>query len=155
MPDADHRSMTPPFLALRESRAVGSGSIQVWDLRVSQPNVAQLSSTVTHSLEHFLAVELRAVSDAVLAVAPMGCRTGFYVITVDLDDEERMTKMLTAALGMIAGAEAVPLANERDCGWAEEHSLVGAQRVAEWLLLRRSEWSQMSVSPAAVSSGTV
>ena len=87
---------------------------------------------VLHSLEHFLAVLLRDASDAVLNVGLMGCQTGLY-LNAGIGDFDTMAALLEKALTAIGSSSAVPLANAIDCGWAENHSLDGAQSVAAWL----------------------
>jgi S-ribosylhomocysteine lyase len=139
MPDIDHRLMTPPCLRVSHELEGLSGITCVWDLRVGQPNVSHLEMSVMHSLEHFLAAILRAASDQVVAVAPMGCQTGFYIVTISLRREE-VVDLLTAALERIIDAEEVPMANNQQCGWAENHSLVGAKEVAMWLLQHSGDW---------------
>lgn len=133
--------MTPPSLRVSDRRSTPSGDhTYLWDLRIAQPNVSHLPMPVIHSLEHFLGSYLRSASDSVIAVAPMGCQTGFYIATISIGDVEEMSELLAAALESVADAAAVPLANPIQCGWAENHTLAGVQELAAWLLRRRSEW---------------
>lgn len=140
MADVDHRLMTPPTLRIQSHRDLDGSRACVWDLRVGQPNVSQLAMPTVHSIEHFLGTYLREASDRVLAVAPMGCQTGFYIVTVGITEFAEMAGLLEAALERVGRATAVPVANSEQCGWAENHSLVGAREVAAWLLHRRDEW---------------
>ena len=141
MADLDHRFMTPPFLRMTSRRRGADGTdIYVWDLRVGQPNVSHVAMNVVHSLEHFLGSQLRAASNDIIAVAPMGCQTGFYIVTCGAAGQEDLAALLSNALQAVLDATEVPLANPVQCGWAENHSLAGAKEVAGWLLRRRSEW---------------
>lgn len=142
MADLDHRHVRPPYLRpVSETPLATETSVFVWDLRVGQPNVSFLDMRAVHSVEHFLGVLLRnANQDRVISVAPMGCQTGFYIVTT-IGAFAELADLLVNALEQIGDADSVPLAYEKSCGWAENHSLVGAQRVASWLLSHRDEWS--------------
>jgi S-ribosylhomocysteine lyase len=143
MADLDHRYMTPPSLRVTEQRQTPSGDwTYVWDLRIAQPNVSQIAMPVVHSLEHFLGTLMREASRQVVAVAPMGCQTGFYIVTIGIGDVEEIAELLASALLAVGDADAVPVANALQCGWAENHSLAGVQELAAWLLRRRSEWHE-------------
>jgi len=133
--------MTPPSLRVTGQRPAPSGEITyIWDLRVAQPNVSHMAMPVVHSMEHFLGTYLRSASGQVIAVAPMGCQTGFYIVTTGIGGFGQMSELLADALGAVASATAVPVANPVQCGWAENHTLSGAQELAAWLLRRRAEW---------------
>lgn len=141
MADLDHRFMKPPFLRITEHRTSETGGRSIlWDLRIAQPNVSHMDTATVHSFEHFLGTYLRESSEKVLNVGPMGCQTGFYIVTVDLEDHAEMTKLLVEVLERVGTATEVPLANNVECGWAEHHSLVGAQELAAWLLRLCREW---------------
>jgi len=134
--------MNPPSLRVqREVTIAGDQTLLVWDLRIAQPNVTFLPSPVAHSLEHFLGVYLKEAANDVVNVAPMGCRTGFYIVTSGAMDAGRLASCLIQACRRICGSDSVPLADVINCGWAENHSLNGAQAVAEWLLLRATSWA--------------
>ncbi|MEW5352290.1 S-ribosylhomocysteine lyase [Streptomyces sp. 16-176A] len=141
--DLDHRQMTPPFI--RESHRASSPDgtdVVVWDLRVGQPNVTRLASPVLHSVEHALIAYLRRDSPAVIHAAPMGCGTGFYVMTFGGLDFDGIAALVAGALESLLQATAVPMADTTQCGAAEHHSLTGAQEVARWLLRHRADWAQ-------------
>lgn len=145
MPDMDHRDMTPPFLRITRSLSIGAGeTLYTWDLRLAQPNVSHIAMPVIHSFEHFLGSDLPTRDARVVAVAPMGCQTGFYIVTRNIGDISVMSRLLIATLGAIATATEVPLANVIDCGWALNHSLPGVQSLSAWLLARADTWHQTS-----------
>ncbi|MCA3642767.1 MAG: S-ribosylhomocysteine lyase [Methylobacterium sp.] len=140
MPDLDHRVMRAPFLRRVEEHEQDGAAVQVWDLRVAQPNVSHVDSRAVHSLEHFLAVLLKQQSNRIINVAPMGCQTGFYIVTLGVSDRDLMIDLVRSALEHIENATSVPLANEIQCGWAEHHSLAGARAIASWLLRNYGYW---------------
>jgi S-ribosylhomocysteine lyase len=141
MTDIDHHLMAPPFIreAFRLRGPDGAEGV-LWDFRIGQPNVTMLTGEVLHSLEHMLNVYSREHSDSVVNAAPMGCRTGFHIVTFGSVDQAAMARLIAGALGTACEATAVPRANTHDCGAAAYHSLDEAQEVAQWLLSRRSEW---------------
>jgi len=141
--EPDHLYMTPPSLRLSKTKQIDdSSTITVWDLRISQPNVSHISSGALHSMEHFLGVYLSEESSDIVNVAPLGCQTGFYIVAANLTDSHKLAQALESTLARILSAADVPLANEHQCGWAENHSLRGAQNLARWLLSRREEWDE-------------
>lgn len=141
MLEIDHSLMTPPSLRITYVRHSTAGDGYVWDLRIAQPNVSHISMDVIHSIEHFLGSILRQSSPNVLVVAPMGCQTGFYIVTLGISDFTELSGLVADALSSIVDATEVPLADTTQCGWAENHSLAGAQSLARWLLSRRHEWA--------------
>ena len=79
------------------------GDVLTWDIRMKKPNQDDyLTTAAAHTLEHLFATYARnsAVKDGVIYVGPMGCRTGFYLLT----DFE----------GAVPGASEVECGNYRD-----------------------------------------
>lgn len=138
MPDLDHRLMAPPFLRVQQE--FSGHPVQVWDLRICQPNVSTVNVCVLHSMEHFLSTSLREMSESVVAVAPLGCQTGLYIVTARAISFDDLAGLVADSLKAILSADAVPLADVVHCGAAGNHSLSGAKVLAEWLLHSRTEW---------------
>ncbi|TNC22276.1 S-ribosylhomocysteine lyase [Amycolatopsis alkalitolerans] len=133
--------MSPPYLRLTDRRKTSAnGDIYVWHLRIAQPNVSSITDQVMHSMEHFLGDYMCAAEPDVITVAPMGCRTGFYIAST-IEKFDDMSKLLADVLGSMLRATDVPHANVVQCGWAANHSLEGAQNIASWLLDRRADWA--------------
>ena len=64
------------------------GDITTFDMRTRKPNAGDYMDNVTmHSVEHMFATLVRnsAIGDKVIYFGPMGCRTGFYLLTRDMD----------------------------------------------------------------------
>ena len=60
------------------------GDVTTFDLRTRRPNMGDYMDNATmHSLEHLFATYIRnsAIGDSVLYFGPMGCQTGFYLLT--------------------------------------------------------------------------
>lgn len=142
--EVDHRVVSAPYLRVVEQRAEGATLLTQWDFRVTQPNVERMSTAAAHSLEHCLGVFLREATPSVLNVGPMGCLTGFYITTVGIDGYDAMADVLEQALRATTSIESVPLANDRQCGWASDHSAEAAIRFAADLLAARAEWHQVT-----------
>ncbi|NUK86719.1 S-ribosylhomocysteine lyase [Streptomyces lunaelactis] len=151
MADLDHRFVEPPYLRIADRRPAPTGpETIVWHLRISQPNVAPVPWPVLHSIEHFLLYELRNATSAISLAAPMGCGTGLYITASGLDDFDQMAGLVADALTAITRASEVPYATDIHCGRAENHSLLGAQRVATWLLSRQPTWNDPGSSALEV-----
>lgn len=127
----DHRDMTPPSLTLQREAPL----VRIWDLRLAQPNVSHLPTAAVHSLEHFLGSLLPEFDPRFILAAPMGCQTGFYIVTARVE-RGVVLRAVRGVLHQVQAATEVPLANNVECGWAENHSLRAAQEVAGWLLRR-------------------
>ena len=84
--------------------------VDTFDLRFKKPNAGDfISPKALHSVEHMLATALRngKCKDSVLYFGPMGCRTGFYLLTTGLTCEEVFSALKTALVdGRSAGFRA-------------------------------------------------
>ena len=63
------------------------GDITTFDLRTRKPNNGDYMDNLTmHSVEHMFATYVRNsdISENVIYFGPMGCQTGFYLLTRDL-----------------------------------------------------------------------
>ena len=66
------------------------GDITTYDMRMRKPNMGDYIDNLTiHSLEHMFATYVRnsEYSDNIIYFGPMGCQTGFYLLTRDLENE--------------------------------------------------------------------
>lgn len=116
----DHDKLQPGFYESGVSHGVTT-----WDLRFKRPNCGDfLSPKSLHTIEHVLATAYRnsEMGDDIIYFGPMGCRTGFYLLTVNLTREKALdltVKMLKSAEGFTA----VPGARREECGNYLEHDL--------------------------------
>ena len=141
----DHRTVVAPYVRLADTKVLPAGDvISKFDIRFTQPNQAHLEMPVVHSLEHLFAEHSRNHSSQVIDFSPRGCQTGFYLI---LQGEWQVTEVMdlvAATLQDVTTATEVPAANEVQCGWGANHTLVGAQEAARVFLAARSGWSQVT-----------
>lgn len=114
------------------------GDIVTYDIRMKRPNRGDyLDNPAIHTIEHLFATYVRSnpeVEDNIVYFGPMGCRTGFYFLTRELENR-RAIELTQEAFRFIAGFEGeIPGAAEHDCGNWRNHDLVGAKREAELYL---------------------
>ena len=87
------------------------GDVLTWDIRMKKPNHGDyLSTGAAHTLEHLFATYARnsAFRDGVIYVGPMGCRTGFYLLTRGLTPAEALKLTVESFRFMAAFEGAVP-----------------------------------------------
>ena len=91
------------------------GDVLTWDIRMKKPNQGDyLTTGAAHTLEHLFATYARnsAYRDGVIYVGPMGCRTGFYLLTRGLTPAEALA--LTVDSFRFMAAFEVECGNYRD-----------------------------------------
>lgn len=104
--------------------------VTTWDLRFKKPNAGDyVSPKALHTIEHLLATVLRnsARKDNVIYFGPMGCRTGFYLLTVNMDYGEVLT-LLKQSCAVALDFEEIPGSKREECGNYLEHDLGEAKR---------------------------
>ena len=87
------------------------GDVLTWDIRMKKPNQGDyLSTAAAHTLEHLFATYARnsAFQDGVIYVGPMGCRTGFYLLTRGLTPAQALELTVESFRFMAAFEGAVP-----------------------------------------------
>ena len=113
------------------------GDVLTWDIRMKKPNQGDyLTTAAAHTLEHLFATYARnsAVKDGVIYVGPMGCRTGFYLLTRGLTPAQAL-QLTVDAYRFMAGFEgAVPGASEVECGNYRDMDLPAAKAEAAAML---------------------
>ena len=77
------------------------GDITTYDMRTRKPNMGDYMDNVTmHSVEHMFATYIRnsKIGGDVIYFGPMGCRTGFYLLVRNADNEKilEITKKILA-----------------------------------------------------------
>lgn len=96
------------------------GDVVTYDLRMKVPNAGDyLSNGALHTFEHLFATYARnsALSDSVIYVGPMGCRTGFYLLLAGDYESADIVPLLQEMFSYIRDFEGeIPGAAARDCG---------------------------------------
>ena len=112
------------------------GDVLTYDIRMKKPNAGDyLPNAALHTFEHLFATYARNsdLKQAVIYVGPMGCRTGFYLLTRNVP-EEAAIKLTYDAFRFIEEFEGeIPgTASSKECGNYKEHNLAKAkEEVAE------------------------
>lgn len=121
------------------------GDAITYDIRMKKPNGGDyLPNGALHTIEHLFATYARnsALSDSVIYVGPMGCRTGFYLILRDSVAPEDAIKLVRDSFSFIADFEGpIPGAKRQECGNWLEHDLAGARNVAEDMSKILAAWT--------------
>lgn len=93
--EVDHRLVNAPYIRLSHySKGDRGDYVFLFDLRFTQPNKNYMETKVLHSLEHLLLAGFRKYLDGFVSVAPMGCQTGFYLITLNSCNAYKITATL-------------------------------------------------------------
>ena len=109
------------------------GDVLTWDIRMKKPNQGDyLTTAAAHTLEHLFATYARnsAVKDGVIYVGPMGCRTGFYLLTRGLTDAQALALVLDSYRFVASFEGDIPGASEVECGNYRDMDLEAARRDA-------------------------
>lgn len=124
----DHAKLEPGMYLSRQD-----GDVMTWDVRMKKPNAGEyLSTGSAHTIEHLFATYARnsAVSDGVIYVGPMGCRTGFYLLTRGLTDAQALALVLDSYRFVASFEGDIPGASEVECGNYRDMDLEAARRDA-------------------------
>lgn len=108
------------------------GDIVTYDVRMVKPNGGiYISSPSLHTIEHLFATYARnsKYSGSIIYVGPMGCRTGFYLLTRDDMSGEDAIQLVRDAYKFIAEYDdKIPGCTEQECGNYLEHDLQSAKK---------------------------
>ena len=125
----DHTKHKQGFYLTKIDELFGH-KVYTYDLRFRKPNNNDyLDNAVIHSIEHLLASAIRSGENGglVLYFGPMGCRTGFDMLLVDID-YEKAKKLLLKAIDVVEDIDTLPGASEKECGNYKEHDLEAAKQ---------------------------
>jgi S-ribosylhomocysteine lyase len=137
--DLDHTRVRAPYVRLAANYQGPHGDIvRKFDLRLVQPNQAEIPTAALHTIEHLFAGYLRdELGSRVVDASPMGCRTGFYLTVLGEAGEEEVRDAFRNALKSVAGHRGeIPGCSELECGNYRDHSLPGARAWVERVLER-------------------
>lgn len=93
-----------------------------------------ISPKALHTIEHLLATYVRnsAYSDNIIYAGPMGCRTGFYLVTREKITGSEIITLLIDAFSYIAAFKGeIPGSKQSECGNYLEHDLPQARYEAQ------------------------
>lgn len=121
------------------------GDVVTYDLRTRRPNCGDYMDHLTmHSLEHMFATLVRhsEIADDVIYFGPMGCQTGFYLLTRDSVSHEKALEVIKSVLRQIGNEPAMYGATRVECGNYQNLSLDAAKKEAATYLavLESRDW---------------
>lgn len=125
----DHDKLLPGIYTSRID-----GDITTYDLRFIKPNTPPfMDIAAMHTLEHLYATFLRnsRFGANIVYFGPMGCRTGFYLLTRSIPNREVIELLIDTTLAVSQWNDAIPgAASSSECGNWLEHDLDGAKELA-------------------------
>ena len=107
------------------------GDVTSFDLRTRKPNAGDYMDNITmHSVEHMLATYLRngEIGPHVIYFGPMGCRTGFYLLTRGITPVMALNALKNALAATVAHEGEVFGATRKECGNYKELDIDAAKR---------------------------
>lgn len=111
------------------------GDAITYDIRMKRPNNGDyISPKALHTIEHLLATYVRNsdYSDNIIYAGPMGCRTGFYLVTRDKISKIQILSLLRNTFQYIADFKGeIPGSKKEECGNYLEHDLSEANYEAK------------------------
>lgn len=129
----DHTKVKAPYIRLIGVEHGPRGdAISNFDVRLVQPNEAEIPTAGLHTIEHTLAALLRTRFDGLIDISPFGCRTGFHMITWGEPTVETVAAAIKSSLEDLAERitwDDVPGTEAVSCGNYRDHSLHSAK---EW-----------------------
>lgn len=131
----DHTTLVPGMYLSRQDGP--QGEILTWDIRMKRPNQGSyLSPAAAHTLEHLFATCARNSrwKDGVIYVGPMGCLTGFYLVTMGLSPADALALVRECFAFMAAFDGPIPGASEVECGNYRMMDLAAARAEASAML---------------------
>ena len=117
----DHLLLEPGVYVSRIDRDPATGAaVTTFDLRLTTPNKEPVMNTAEcHTIEHLGATFLRnhaEWSSRIVYFGPMGCRTGFYLLTTGLTPAEALDLTRSAFAWMAEYEGDIPGASAVECG---------------------------------------
>ena len=110
------------------------GDITTCDMRMRKPNMGDYIDNITmHSLEHMFATYVRNsdIGENVIYFGPMGCQTGFYLLTRDVENQ-KVLDVVKDVLSKIINHKGEIFGNTREeCGNYRNLNLECAQMESE------------------------
>ena len=120
------------------------GDITTYDMRTRRPNNPEgdyMDNLTMHSLEHMFATYIRnsSIGSSVIYFGPMGCRTGFYLLVRDTENEVVLASVLDVLEKISKHDGEMFGASRKECGNYRELSLDAAKaEAARYLQILRS-----------------
>ena len=110
------------------------GDITTYDMRTRKPNMGDYMDNLTmHSVEHMFATYIRSseIGPRVIYFGPMGCQTGFYLLTRNADDNTVVEAVKKTLRDIVNHGGEMFGAMREECGNYKNLDLEAAKRECE------------------------
>lgn len=118
--------------------------IITYDIRMKVPNKGDFLSTgAAHTIEHLFATYARnsETGSTIIYVGPMGCRTGFYLITQGLEPAQAI-ELVQKSMAFVRDFEGeIPGNKPEECGNYLDHDIPGAKAVCADMAEVLKDWT--------------
>lgn len=132
--------------------------IHTYDLRMKEPNRDDyLANAPIHTFEHLFATFARNSrwKDEIVYFGPMGCRTGFYLLTRDAVSHKDAIRLVQEALAFIRDFDGeIPGTRREECGNFSEHDADGAKKIAREMIPVLEDWTEDRLSYPEPAQGS-
>ncbi len=123
------------------------GDVVTYDLRFIVPNNPEniyMENAAMHTIEHLFAVSARngKYGKNIIYFGPMGCRTGFYLLTVNLSHSEAIELIKETVLFISEYEGKIPGTDIKECGNYKEHDLSGAKKLCREYYDKIKNWNE-------------
>lgn len=140
--EVDHRKLNEGMYLSRVDRGVIT-----YDLRFVKPNNKEniyMENAAMHTVEHLFAVHVRngKYSDNIIYFGPMGCRTGFYLLTYELSHKDAVELVKETVKYISEYDGEIPGCSEKECGNYKEHDLEGAKKLCKDYYEKIRDWNE-------------
>ncbi|WP_028043401.1 S-ribosylhomocysteine lyase [Candidatus Stoquefichus massiliensis] len=111
--------------------------LTTYDIRMCEPNIDEpLDPKAAHTIEHIGATLLRngKYKDSIIYFGPMGCMTGFYLITKDLTFDEIKVLIKDIFTQISQWSNEIPGAKKEECGNYTYMNLNNAKKAAQYFI---------------------
>ena len=122
------------------------GDVVTYDIRMKLPNGGDyLTVNAGHTVEHLFATYARnsVYGTQVLYVGPMGCQTGFYLLTRDTLSHKDAISLVQESMRFIRDYQGeIPGNTARECGNYKAHDLDGAKALGKDMAQVLQNWTE-------------
>jgi S-ribosylhomocysteine lyase len=122
------------------------GDVVTYDIRMKKPNGGDyFNMSAAHTMEHLFATYARnsRFGGQIVYVGPMGCRTGFYLLTRDSVSYADAITLVKESMAFIKGFEGeIPGNKKEECGNYLDHDLAGAKALGEEMYEVLKTWQE-------------
>lgn len=121
------------------------GDVVTYDIRMKKPNGGDyFQMSAAHTVEHLFATYARnsAFGNEIVYVGPMGCRTGFYLLTRDTLSHENAIKLVQESMAFVRDFDGeIPGSKKEECGNYLDHDLLGAKALGADMSAVLQDWT--------------